>query len=175
MKRPNTFIARDGLVTDALKKTRRGRILVVGSPPGTGKTSLSQLMLEKLCVEKEESQKRIKGFYLRPTNSPDDLFQHVEDKTGISFRNQELRKDLKGFSEVWLLFDGAQMLCDETKCGAFWDCIVKQKRQFGDSFWGDSRLCCCVRYMLPVWFAQLATLFHRPRTSKCQQFTFYER
>ena len=74
-KRPNTFIARDGLVTDALQKTRKGRILVVGSPPGTGKTSLSQLLQEKLRIEKDESQKRIKGFYLRPTNWPDDLFQ----------------------------------------------------------------------------------------------------
>ena len=133
-KRPNTFIARDGLVTDALQKTRKGRILVVGSPPGTGKTSLSQLLQEKLRIEKDESQKRIKGFYLRPTNSPDDLFQWVEDKTGISFRNQELRKDLNEYSEVWLLFDDAQMLYDETKYGAFWDCIVKQKRQLEIAF-----------------------------------------
>jgi len=54
-----------------MKTARQTGSLVIGSPPGTGKTSLSLMQL-KLRKENEQavaSGEEVSGFYLRPSQT----------------------------------------------------------------------------------------------------------
>lgn len=66
---PETYIRREDLVSNAIAIARQGRFLVVGSPPGTGKTALSQLIQQKLKEENDSDHgESIRGYRLRPAS-----------------------------------------------------------------------------------------------------------
>lgn len=130
--KPDTFIAREGLVEKAMTLAREHCFLVVGSPPGTGKSSLSQLIREEIKkANREASRKRgkIAGFHLRKSPNKEGfcLYEYVREKTGVCFDNNTLGKELKDCSEVWLLFDDAQKLYLKS-CDNFWEDVVKEKK-----------------------------------------------
>lgn len=136
--RPDTFIAREGLVEKAMTLAKEHCFLVVGSPPGTGKSSLSQLMIEEILKANREANRergKITGFYLRKSPKKEGfcLYKYVKEKTGVCFDNKTLGKELKDCSEVWLLFDDAQKLYLES-CDDFWEDVVKEKKRkpFGE-------------------------------------------
>ncbi|CAB9524326.1 unknown protein [Seminavis robusta] len=138
MARPDTFIAREGLVEKAMTLAKEHCFLVVGSPPGTGKSSLSQLMLEEILKANREANRergKITGFYLRKSSKKEGfcLYEYVKEKTGVCFDNKTLGEEVKDCSEVWLLFDDAQKLYLES-CDDFWEDVVKEKQRkpFGE-------------------------------------------
>jgi len=139
--KPGTFLYRKPLVEKAIALARQGSFLVVSSPPGTGKTSLSQLIQEKLRKENEEgaASGKIRGISLRPTRVEGlDLFNYVDEKTGVSFEKGTLDAESKGCSEVWLLFDDAHRLYPE-RFSNFWEHVVKRKEEIQKVF-GETRI-----------------------------------
>jgi nucleoside-triphosphatase THEP1 len=81
---PDSYVHREPLVEKAIAAARESRLLIIRSPPGTGKTSLLQLILQKLENAASDSST---GFVLRPSqpNEPGfDLFDFVEKKTGVT-------------------------------------------------------------------------------------------
>lgn len=129
LKEPESNISRKDLVKEATDLARHNLFLVVSSPPGTGKTSLLQLVQNGLREENEASAPgKIVGFDVRPSDVNGDLnlFDYVDKKTGVSFENKTLATNLKGCSEVWLLFDDAQRLYGD-EFQSFWEDVVKQK------------------------------------------------
>ena len=126
---PNTYIARQSLVAKAIKSARQHRFLVVGSPPGTGKTALSQLIQAQLVESNEaDTGGKIPGYYIRPSEVTDDfnLFDYVANRTGVDLRHYKVSQKLKGSPEIWLIFDDAQRLYDR-RHDAFWELVTKQK------------------------------------------------
>eukprot|EP00523_Entomoneis_sp_CCMP467_P022449 CAMPEP_0168856586 /NCGR_PEP_ID=MMETSP0727-20121128/15265_1 /TAXON_ID=265536 /ORGANISM="Amphiprora sp., Strain CCMP467" /LENGTH=524 /DNA_ID=CAMNT_0008911137 /DNA_START=138 /DNA_END=1709 /DNA_ORIENTATION=- len=133
---PNTYIARQSLVAKAIKSARQRRFLVVGSPPGTGKTALSQLILAQLVESnKADTGGKIPGYYIRPSEVTDDfnLFDYVANRTGVDLRHYNVSKDLEGSLEIWLIFDDAQRLFDR-RHDVFWELVTKQKGQIEVEF-----------------------------------------
>lgn len=134
VRRPDSYIPRQNLVEKAMKAARQKGFLVICSPPGTGKTSLSQLMQEELRKGNEQaaaSGEKVIGFYLRPSSTKDlNLFAYIKDRTGVSFENRTLTDNLKDCSEVWLLFDDAHRLYGET-FQEFWEDVLKRPEDFG--------------------------------------------
>ena len=63
MEDKGDFLPRRSLVNRLLKQTRENGLLVVSSPPGTGKTSVLSLLKRRIKEEKETTA----GFYLRPS------------------------------------------------------------------------------------------------------------
>lgn len=122
-----SYIERQRLVTEAIDIAKQDGILVISSAPGTGKTSLQQL------IKKELKQKqKCEAFLLNPSskrkNSEFDLFEDVTDKTGVNFDENTLDESLKRYSEVYLLFDEGHKYYGE-KFEEFWGRVVKQRTQ----------------------------------------------
>lgn len=133
---PGTFIARENLVARAIGLARESRVLVVGSPPGTGKTVLLQLIQEKLREENEANASgKIRGFNLRPSHVQKitDLFEYVAKNTGVSLDEYTLEGKSSDCSEVWLLFDDAQRLYGSNFFD-FWEHVTKQKQAISKAF-----------------------------------------
>lgn len=133
---PNTYIARERLVAKAINSARQHRFLVVGSPPGTGKTSLAQLIQAQLAESnKTNTEGKIRGYYIRPSQVKDDfdLFDYVADRTGVDLRQFKVPNNLEGSPEIWLIFDDAQRLYDERHY-EFWELVTKHKGQIEAEF-----------------------------------------
>jgi hypothetical protein len=133
---PETYIHRESLVSDAIASAREGRFLVVGSPPGTGKTALSQLIQQKLKKENDSNaSKPIRSYRLRPASVENitNLFDYVQHTTGVSLDEFKLSEKSIGRSEVWLLFDDAQKLYGE-KFAEFWEHVTKNKQEISKRF-----------------------------------------
>jgi len=82
------------------------------SPPGTGKTSLIQLIIQNLQGAADNSRSCV-GSILgpsRPSKPGFALFDFVKSRTGVSYEDKALKSELQAYSEVWLLFDDAQKL-----------------------------------------------------------------
>ena len=129
---PGSYLRREPLVEKAIGLARQSGILIVVSPPGTGKTSLMQLVIQNL-QDTADNGRGCRGFFLRPSrpNKPDfDLFDFVKSKTGVCYEDKALKPELHAFSEVWLLFDDAQKLYgDQFK--DFWEDVVKTHTSIG--------------------------------------------
>lgn len=133
---PETYIHRESLVSDAIASAREGRFLVVGSPPGTGKTALSQLIQQELKKENDSNQsKLIRGYILRPAlvGKITNLFDYVQQKTGVFLDEFKLSGKSVGSSEVWLLFDDAQRLYGKF-FEEFWEHVIKNKQEISEEF-----------------------------------------
>ena len=133
---PNTYIARQSLVATAIKLARQDRFLVVVSPPGTGKTALSQLIQAQLVESsKANTGGKIPVFDICPSQVTEDfdLFDYVADRTGVDLRHFKVSEKLKESPEIWLIFDDAQRLYDR-KHHAFWELVTKQKCQIKEEF-----------------------------------------
>lgn len=133
---PDTYIHRECLVSNAIATARQGRFLVVGSPPGTGKTALSQLIQQKLKEENDSDQdESIRGYRLRPASvgKITNLFDYVQKKTEVSLDDFKLSGKSVGRSEVWLLFDDAQRLYGE-EFQDFWEHVTKNKQEISKEF-----------------------------------------
>mmetsp|Transcript_41206 Transcript_41206/g.46035 ORF Transcript_41206/g.46035 Transcript_41206/m.46035 type:complete len:217 (+) Transcript_41206:182-832(+) len=133
---PGTFIARKKLVARAIGLARESRFLVVGSPPGTGKTVLLQLIQEKLREENEANTSgKIRGYNLRPSqvHKNTDLFEYVAKNTGVCLDEYKLTGKARDCSQVWLLFDDAQRLYG-SKFFDFWEHVTKQKQAISKAF-----------------------------------------
>jgi hypothetical protein len=128
---PHSYLPRDQLVQEAIDMARLSGLLIVSSPPGTGKTSLIQLIIQNLAADNTRS---CKGFILRPSQpgrSDFDLYKWVNERTGVSYYDDRtLKRDLETYSEVWLLFDDAQKLY-ENKFHDFWEDVVKTRSSIG--------------------------------------------
>jgi hypothetical protein len=138
---PKTYIHRESLVSNAIVSAREGRFLVVGSPPGTGKTALSQLIQQKLTRENDSNQNEmIRGYRLRPASVGDitNLFEYVKVKTGVSLTDYKLSGKSVGRSEVWLLFDDAHKLYGEIYKD-FWEHVIKNKQEISKEF-GNTKI-----------------------------------
>lgn len=127
IEEPGSYIERQKLVTEAVEIAKQDGILVISSAPGTGKTSLQQL------IKKELKQKQnCEAFLLNPSskrkNSDFDLCDHVTDKTGVNFDEHTLDESLKRYSEVYLLFDEGHKYYGD-KFEEFWVRVVKQRTQ----------------------------------------------
>jgi hypothetical protein len=123
----NLAVQRKSLVTEAIEIAQQDGILVISSAPGTGKTSLQQL------IKKELDQKQnCEAYLLNPSrkrkNSDFDLFDYVCDRTGVNFDENTLDERLKPYSEVFLLFDEGHKYFGE-KFEEFWARVVKQRTQ----------------------------------------------
>jgi hypothetical protein len=128
---PDSYIHREPLVEKAIAKARNSRLLIVRSPPGTGKTSLIQLVVQKLQQTTSNDNRSCTGFIvcpLRPEKQGFDLFDFVKAKTGVSYEDKTLTPELQTFAEVWLLFDDAQKLYGEG-FNDFWEDVVKTRSQ----------------------------------------------
>lgn len=133
--KPGTFLFREDLVQKSIALARQGSFLVVGSPPGTGKTSLTQLIQEKLKKENQAAARgKILGFSLRPSQLDGfNLFDWVDENTGVSFKEGTVNGEAKGCSEVWLLFDDAQRLYADRHTD-FWEQVVKRNEENQKAF-----------------------------------------
>ena len=115
--------------------TKRTNYVVLSSPASTGKTSLLQLLTEKLTAStdktslfelltekltKEEKQPvHIVDFPIR-SKSVEELFRVLEQK-GINLKEKDQLKKLRN---TWLLIDDAQnAYVDE--CSSFWERLLK--------------------------------------------------
>jgi len=129
------FLPRASLVQKVLERTRETGLLIISSPPGTGKTSLLTLLKAKL----KESKDIVTGIVLRPSNPQKEdfnLFDFVKNKTGVSYEQESLADGLKSKSEIWILFDDAQRLYNQ-KFDAFWEDIVKNR---GNERFGKTKI-----------------------------------
>ena len=133
---PSSSLLREELVNKSMSMAREGRFLVVSSPPGTGKSSLLQLVKRKLSKENIENNGQTRGYSLRPStrDAPDfNLYDFVKERTGVSYKDSTVGGQLNNCSEVWILVDDAQRLYGE-KHKTFWEDAVKEKAKgaFGE-------------------------------------------
>jgi len=129
---PGSYLRRESLVQKTIGLARQSGLLIVCSPPGTGKTSLIQLVNQNLQDTADEGRS-CKGFILRPSrpNKPAfDLFDFVRSRTGVSYEDKTLTTELQAYSEVWLLFDDAQKLYGD-QFNDFWEDVVKTRTSIG--------------------------------------------
>jgi hypothetical protein len=123
----DSYIKRETLVAEAIDIAQQDGILVISSAPGTGKTSLQQLIKKEL-----EQKQNCEAYFLNPSskrkNADFDLFDYVAKKTGVNFDESTLDERLKRYSEVYLLFDEGHKYYGE-KFEEFWTCVVKQRTQ----------------------------------------------
>lgn len=127
---PLSYIKRERLVQTAVDLAREAGILVVSSPPGTGKSSLMQLVTQKIGSDNDNN---IYGVILRPSrpNKPQfDLYDWIRDKIGVCYEEKTLDEKLQSCSEVWLLFDDAQRLYGQ-KFHEFWQDVGKTRNTIG--------------------------------------------
>lgn len=130
---PQSYLGRVSLVQKAIDLARQAGILVISSPPGTGKASLLQLMMKSLRQKKEEDNINIYGVIVRPSrpSKPEfDLFDYVRDRIGVCYDEKVICDNLQSYSEIWLLFDDAQRLCRQ-KFHEFWQDVVKTHNSIG--------------------------------------------
>ena len=130
MSDPDSYLRREPLVQKAIDLARQSGLLVVSSPPGTGKTSLIQLAKKNLeDSTPDDGRGACRGFILRPSrpNKPGfDLFDYVKSKTGVSYEEKSLKSELQAFSEIWLFFDDAQRLYGD-QFNEFWEDVAKTR------------------------------------------------
>jgi nucleoside-triphosphatase THEP1 len=94
---PDSYLHREPLVEKAIAVAQKSSLLIVSSPPGTGKTSLIQLIIQKL---ENTSGDNCVGFILRPSQPNKqgfDLFDFVETRTGVSYDRKNLAPKLQTF------------------------------------------------------------------------------
>ena len=131
VERPETYVNRASLVRKLTSNVYAADgLLVLKSPPGTGKTSL--LYLLKKFANNENGV-----HYIRPERSPHeddfDLFDYVRDNHGVDYSTFMIHERLRGCKQLWLLFDDAQRLYTP-KFDSFWEALVKMKgREFNNS------------------------------------------
>ena len=82
-----------------------------------------------MLLHTDEGRGACRGFILRPSrpNKPGfDLFNYVKSRTGVSYGEKALDKELQAYSEVWLLFDDAQRLYGD-QFNDFWEDVAKTR------------------------------------------------
>lgn len=124
---PHSYIKRERLVQKTVDLAREAGIVVVSSPPGTGKSSLMQLITRKIGAS--DGDDAITGTILRPSRPNKqgfDLYDWVRKKTGVCYEEKTIDATMQSNSEVWLLFDDAQRLYGE-KFHDFWQDVVKTR------------------------------------------------
>ena len=127
---PDSYLKREDLVQKAINRARQAGILVVSSPPGSGKTSLIQLMIQSLHQNDRDNVHAEIVRPSRPSRPNFDLFDYVRDRIGVSYEEKTLSANLQSYSEVWLLFDDAQKLYGQ-KFHEFWQDVVKTRNSIG--------------------------------------------
>jgi len=131
---PNSYLRREPLVKKVIAAARDSGLLIVSSPPGTGKTSLIQLVIQNLqATTADKGRGACRGFLLnpsRPSKPGFDLFDFVKSRTGVSYDDKALDAKLQAYSEVWLLFDDAQRLYGD-QFNEFWVDVVKTRASIG--------------------------------------------
>jgi hypothetical protein len=129
IEKPETYLPRKELVDRVIAQGRDNGLVVLKSPPGTGKTSLLYL-IEGRSTEGTQIQ------YVRPSRSPSDanfdLFDYVWKTHGVCFEHRKIDTKYHGCTEIWLLFDDAQKLYGK-KFDPFWEAVVKMRgRKFSE-------------------------------------------
>ena len=92
---PHSYLKREDLVQNAINQARQSGLLVVCSPPGSGKTSLMQLMMQSLH---QNNNNNIHAQIVRPSQpcKPDfDLFDYVRHRIGVCFEHKTLSAALQ--------------------------------------------------------------------------------
>ena len=84
---PSSSLLREELVNKSMSMAREGRFLVVSSRPGTGKSSLLQLVKRKLSEENIENNGQTRGYCCALQRPMRRISIYTKERTGVSYKD----------------------------------------------------------------------------------------